>query len=183
MRLKVNRSFRSFLKRGGIVAYATESCFGLGCDPHHAVALSKLLHLKRRDQSKGMIVIGANRRQVMSLCQPFSHAQSALLRKTWPAAHTFVVPAHTHCHPLLTGGRAKIAVRVPDHQGARRLCEMAGMPLVSTSANISGRKSIKTYHAALRKFAGRVMVFPGLVGHYRKPSTVQDIETGQFLRK
>lgn len=183
MRLKVSRAFHSFLKRGGIVAYATESCFGLGCAPNNSRALAKILHLKRRDQAKGMIVIGAHRLQAMSLCQPLSHAQTALLRSTWPAAHTFVVPAHPNCPPLLTGGRPKIAVRVPDHAGARQLCVLAGMPLVSTSANISGRKSIKTYRAALRKFAGRVRVISGLVGHYRKPSTVQDLETGQYLRK
>ena len=174
---------RQHLKRGGIIAYATESCFGLGCDPHNAIALKKLLKLKQRDVSKGMIVIGDHLKQILPLCAQLSHEQHSMLRATWPAAHTWVIPAADTCNPLLTGGRASIAVRVPAHTGARSLCTQAGMALVSTSANLSGKKSIKSYHAALRKFAGRVLVLQGKIGHYRKPSTVQDLVTKKILRK
>lgn len=176
-------SLKQHIKRGGLVAYATESCFGLGCDPQNAHALKKLLKLKQRDKAKGLIVIGAHLKQLKPLCATLSNQQLAKLRATWPAAHTWVVPAADSCSPLLTGGRGSIAVRVPAHQGARNLCILAGMAIVSTSANLSGQKSIKTYQAALRKFSGRVWVLPGKIGHYRKPSTVQDLVSGNILRK
>jgi len=183
VRLKADKKLRSFLKRGGIIAYATESCFGLGCDPHSKTALQRLLKIKQRDASKGMIVIGANLKQLRPLCAFLNNHQLSRLRTSWPAAHTWVVPANIKCERLLTGSRPNIAVRVPDHKGARALCQQACMPLVSTSANLSGQKSIKSYRAALRKFEGRVWVMQGKIGHYRKPSTVQDLLTGNILRK
>lgn len=183
MRLKAKRALAAFLKKGGIVAYATESCFGLGCDPNHHQALQKILQLKKRDATKGMIVIGANIQQLLPLCAALPPAQIEQLRKSWPAAHTWVVPSNPNIHAALGGGRNTIAMRVPDHAGARMLCLQANMPLVSTSANISGRKSIKTYRAALRKFSGRVKVIHGKIGHYQNPSMVQDLLTGKILRK
>ncbi len=183
MPLRVNRRLQHHLSQGGIIAYATESCFGLGCHPQHSAALNALLKLKQRDAAKGMIVIGANLRQLLPLCAPLSASQISQLRATWPAAHTWVVAAHAQCSPLLSGGQSTIALRVPDHKQARALCQQAGMALVSTSANLSGQKSIKSYRAALRKFAGRVWVIQGKIGHYRKPSTIQDLATGKILRK
>ncbi len=181
--MSTNRKIVNHLRGGGIVAYATESCFGLGCDPNSKIALQRLLKIKQRDASKGMIVIGHHLKQLKPLCAQLSTQQLAILRASWPAAHTWVVPANPECEHLLTGSRPNIAVRVPDHKGARALCQQAGMALVSTSANLSGQKSIKTYRAALRKFAGRVWVMQGKIGHYRKPSTVQELLTGKILRK
>jgi L-threonylcarbamoyladenylate synthase len=183
VRLRVNAKLHRFLKRGGIIAYATESCFGLGCDPNHPQALKKLIKLKQRDASKGMIVIGAHLKQLLPLCNNLNPTHIAKLKATWPAPHTFIVKASDQCEYSLTGGKDTIALRVPAHAGARDLCQLAGMAIVSTSANLSGQKSIKTYLAAYRKFAGRVWVMPGKIGHYKKPSTIQDLQTGKILRK
>lgn len=183
VRLKADTKLRCFLKRGGIIAYATESCFGLGCDPKNKLALNRLIKLKQRDASKGMIVIGAHFKQLLPLCDDLNTMQVGQLKATWPAAHTFVVRANAQCEDALTGGKFTIAVRVPAHKGARELCQLAGMAVVSTSANLSGQKSIKTYLAAYRKFKGRVWVMQGKIGHYKKPSTIQELETGKILRK
>lgn len=176
-------SLHNWLKNGGLIAYATESCFGLGCDPRNPLAIKKLLKLKQRDQSKGLIVIGSNLKQLQALLGNLSHAQQAKLRASWPDALTWVCPASDNCLSTLTGGRGKVAVRIPAHRGARSLCSQAKMPLVSTSANISGKKSIKTWQSAMRKFGGRVKIIQGKIGHYRKPSTVRDLATNQILRK
>lgn len=171
------------LNQGGIVAYPTESCFGLGCDPSNKQAIKKILKLKQRDQSKGLIVIGTSVKQLRPLLGHLSMQQFAKLRANWPAALTWVCPASEACHPALTGGRGTIAVRVPAHKGARILCKLTNMPLVSTSANLSGRKSIKTWQAAQRKFGGRVKIIHGKIGHYRRPSQVRDLKSNQVLRK
>ncbi len=180
---RVDRRLKTYLQQGGIVAYATESCFGLGCDPGNSNALKRLLKLKQRDAAKGMIVIGAHIRQLQPLCDTLSRSQQAALRATWPAAHTWVVKARQNCNTLLTGAKNTLAIRVPDHPDARSLCTRAGMALVSTSANLSGQKPIKSYRAAMRKFAGRAWVMQGKIGHYRTPSTIQDLATGKILRK
>ena len=183
MRLRVDKKLHHFLKCGGIIAYATESCFGLGCDPNNRKALTRLIKIKQRDATKGMIVIGAHIQQLAPFLSTLSAMQRNTLRATWPAAHTWVVPASASCDPLLTGGKSTIAVRIPDHRQARSLCQKAGMALVSTSANLSGQVVIKSYLAATRKFAGRVKVISGCIGHHRKPSTIQDLVTGKILRR
>lgn len=176
-------SLHNWLKHGGLIAYATESCFGLGCDPRNPHAINKLIKLKQRDQAKGLIVIGDSLKQLRPLLGNLTHAQQAKLRASWPAALTWVCPASDDCHPALTGGRGTIAVRIPAHRGARMLCAQAEMPLVSTSANLSGKKSIRTWQAAMRQFGGRVKIIQGEIGHYRKPSMVCDLASNQILRK
>lgn len=95
------------LKRGGLLAYPTESCYGIGCLPRHTRALSKLVHLKKRPQHKGMIVIGTDLAQLQPLLQPLPAPTAAMLAATWPAAKTFLLPAHPGLSPLL---RVKAAV-------------------------------------------------------------------------
>lgn len=172
-----------WLKRGGLIAYATESCFGLGCDPRNRKAIQKLLKLKQRDAAKGLILIGYHAKQLNPFISPISAQLNHKMRQAWPAAHTWLVPANENCLPALTGGRDTIAVRVPELKSTRDLCQLAGMALISTSANISGQKAIKTFAACSRKFAGRVRVINGKVGHHRKPSRIQHLLTDQIIRK
>ncbi len=172
-----------WLKRGGLIAYTTESCFGLGCDPSNAKAIQKLLKLKQRDAAKGLILIGFNAKQLNPFIAPITPQLNHKMRHVWPAAHTWIVPASNHCPPALTGGRSSIAVRVPALKSTRDLCQLANMPLISTSANISGQKAIKTYAACVRQFAGRVRVINGKIGHWRRPSRIQHLLTDQIIRK
>ncbi len=174
---------KHYLKRGGLIAYATESCFGLGCDPRNVKAIQKLLKLKQRDAAKGLILIGKNTQQLAPFIAPLSPQLHHKMCHVWPAAHTWLVPASSVCAPVLTGGRDTIAVRVPALKSARDLCEQAGMALVSTSANMSGRQAIKTYAACVRQFSGRVRVIHGKIGHRRTPSRIQHLLTGQIIRK
>lgn len=172
-----------WLKRGGLIAYPTESCFGLGCDPHNQNALKKLIKLKQRDSAKGLILIGNHARQLEPFIAPLSPILKEKMRAAWPAAHTWLVPASERCPLELTGGRDTLAVRVPALKISRDLCQQAGMALVSTSANISGRQAIKTYAACVRQFAGRVRVIHGKIGHRRTPSRIQHLLTNQVIRK
>lgn len=172
-----------WLKRGGLIAYATESCFGLGCDPRNEKAIQKLLKLKQRDAAKGLILIGNNARQLAPFIAPLTPPLRHKMRHAWPGAHTWLVPASSQCPTALTGGRDTIAVRIPALYPTRQLCELAGMALISTSANISGQKAIKTYQACVRQFAGRVRVIHGKIGHWRKPSRIQHLLTDQIIRK
>ena len=104
------------------------------------------------------------------------------MQRTWPGPVTWVVPASSICAPLLTGGRATIAVRVTAHPDAARLCRSLGMALVSTSANKSGKKPAKTAAECRRIFGAQVHVIVGRIGQRRRPSTLIDLATGTILR-
>ncbi len=171
------------LKQGNLIAYPTESCFGLGCDPRNRSALKKLIKLKQRDVAKGLILIGHHAKQLKPFIADLPLKYRSKMQKAWPGAHTWLVPAHQKTPTALTGGRETIAVRVPALKLSRDLCRLAGMPLVSTSANISGKNAIKTYNACVRQFGGRVHVIKGKIGHKRTPSRIQDLLTDQIIRK
>ncbi len=171
------------LKKGGVIAYPTESCFGLGCIPTHAKALKRVIRLKRRPQHKGMIVIGDSVAQLEPLLAPLSPEAKAALNAAWPAAKTFLIPSSHHVLPLLRGsGRSKLAVRVPDHELARQLCSLLDTPLVSTSCNKAGFKPSRLTRDAKRQFGQHAWVVDGLIGFAKKPSQIIDLETGRRLR-
>jgi L-threonylcarbamoyladenylate synthase len=173
---------RAYLRRGGLIAYPTESCYGLGCDPRNLRALKRLVALKGRSAAKGLLLIASHFRQLQAFVRPLAPADRARMAKTWPGPVSWVVPASTACLPLLTGGRATVAVRVTAHPGAARLCRVLGMALVSTSANISGKKPAQTAAECRRIFGARVRVLAGRIGQRRRPSTLIDLATGTVLR-
>lgn len=173
---------RAHLRRGGLIAYPTESCYGLGCDPRNPRALARLIRLKGRSAAKGLLLIADRFKRLQPFVRPMSAADRARMLKSWPGPVTWVVPASPACSPLLTGGRPTIAVRVTAHPGAARLCRMLGMALVSTSANKSGRKPAKTAAECRRIFGTRVHVVTGRIGARKHPSTLIDLATGTVLR-
>jgi L-threonylcarbamoyladenylate synthase len=178
-----SRALRKYLLRGGVIAYPTESCYGLGCDPRNRRAVRRLLSLKQRSASKGLILIAAHPRQLRPYLATLTLSQSNRMHALWPGPNTWLVPAARDCPTWLRGRHDTIAVRVTAHRGAARLCELAGMALVSTSANLSGGKSAKTAAECRRLFGKRTLVIPGRIGARRRPSTIRDLFTGQIIRK
>ncbi len=173
---------RAHLRRGGLVAYPTESCYGLGCDPRNLRALKRLIQLKGRDAAKGLLLIADHVKRLQPFMKPPSTADRIRMQRSWPGPVTWVVPASNACPPLLTGGRPTIAVRVTAHPGAARLCRSLGMALVSTSANKSGDKPAQTAAECRRIFGAQVRVIAGRIGPRRRPSTLIDLATGTVLR-
>jgi L-threonylcarbamoyladenylate synthase len=173
---------RARLMRGGVIAYATESCFGLGCDPRNTQALKRVLAIKARPNHKGLIVIASDLDQLRGLVLPLSAGQRAELLRYWPGHYTFLLAADPRVPQVLRGHHDKIAVRITAHGQAAALCRMLGSPLVSTSANRAGKKSLRTARECQRAFGPGVLTLPGLIGKRRKPSTIIDLATGQVLR-
>jgi L-threonylcarbamoyladenylate synthase len=173
---------RAYLTRGGLIAYPTESCYGLGCDPHNERALKRLIALKGRDAGKGLLLITDRFRRLRRFVAPVSPVDLARMKRSWPGPVTWVTPASTACPPLLTGGRSTVAVRVTAHPVAARLCRMLDMALVSTSANKSGQKPARTAAQCHRMFGARVRVIGGRIGPRKRPSTLIDLASGRVLR-
>ncbi|WP_287881182.1 L-threonylcarbamoyladenylate synthase [Aquitalea sp.] len=173
---------RAHLRRGGVIAYSTESCFGLGCLPTDVRAIRRVLAVKARPNHKGLIVIAANIAQIRHLVRPLTAAQWAELASYWPGPYTFLLPASHKVPPALRGRHDKIAVRITAHGEAAALCRALGSALVSTSANRAGQRALKTAAACRKAFGQTVLTLPGCIGKRRKPSTIIDFTTGRVLR-
>ena len=171
------------LRAGGVIAYPTEAVFGVGCDPACRAAVARIVSLKRRPQRAGFILIAADAAQLRGWIDPTPAERRRLAA---PAARpvTWVVTAGPRATPLLTGGRKTLAVRVTTHATAAALCRAAGMPLVSTSANIHGHAPARTALAARRQLGFLLdLVMPGATGGERRPTEIRDARTGTVLRK
>lgn len=178
--LPARSRLKQHLRAGGLVAYATESCYGLGCDPLNARAVRRLLSVKRRPRAKGLILVSDQ----FSRLEPFlskldSHTRSDVEHQ-WPGPVTFLLPARAP--RWLTGAHAKLAVRVSAHADTARLCHHLQMALVSTSANITGAKPAKTAAQCRRIFGANTWVLPGKIGARTRPSTLIDYPSGRVLR-
>jgi L-threonylcarbamoyladenylate synthase len=173
------------LHRGGVIAYPTEAVWGLGCDPFDAVAVRRLLAIKQREESKGLILIAANLAQIALLIDRdvLPPARIAAVLASWPGPHTWLLPCTTLVPDWLRGEHATLALRVTAHVGAAALCAAFGGPLVSTSANVAGRAPARTRDgldpALLAQLGG---VLDGATGGLDAPTTIRDAASGTLLR-
>ena len=179
--MSANRALRAFLKAGGVIAYPTESCYGLGCDPRNRAAVQHILRLKKRMQRKGLIVIAAHAQQLTRYVETDA-LHAAGHSGHWPGPVSLLLPASKRCPVWLRGQHRTLAVRVTAHVQTAHLCAQLSMALVSTSANRAGAVALKTARACQRQFGHRVRVIPGKIGAARRPSTIIDFASGRVLR-
>lgn len=176
------RALAAHLKRGGLIAYPTESCYGLGCDPANRCAVQRLLALKGRPQKKGLILIASSPRQLRRYLQPLDAAAERKLVADGAQAITYLMPVKPFCPRWLRGEHDTLAVRLTAHPLARGLCRGLDSALVSTSANRSGQRSLRTYAECQRMFGKKVWVLPGRVGKRKQPSTILAWSDGRIVR-
>jgi L-threonylcarbamoyladenylate synthase len=176
------RCIVAHLRRGGLIAYPTESCYGLGCDPDNHKAVQRLLKLKQRPQHKGLILIAANFKQVARYLQPITPAQQQQLKISGTQAITYLMPVLPSAPRWLRGSHDTLAVRMTAHKQAAQLCRSVNSALVSTSANRSGQRPAKTYAQCQRLFGHKVWVLPGRVGKRKQPSTISRWVDGKIIR-
>ena len=173
------------LQHGGVIAYPTEAVYGLGCDPDNQQAVNRLLAIKKRPQSKGLILIAADYQQLIPYIDDsqLSHEQKNRVLASWPGPNTWVFPASTHAKPWITGDFDTIAVRVSAHPIVQRLCHHFGKPLVSTSANLSGQPAINDFAVLTEQMHNHVdAIVPGETDRNLKPSKITDALTGVVYR-
>ncbi len=165
---------------GGLVTCPTEGIFGLSCLPDDALALSRLLALKQRDPSKGLILIAAEGAQFADWID-YDYAKIPDPSPKQPV--TWLVRAAPGVSSLVRGNHATLAVRITTNPIARSLCAAVDSPLVSTSANIAGQPVARNRYVLRRKFARHVdYIVPGDCGPASGPSQIRNLETGEKLR-
>jgi len=125
------------LRAGGLVAYPTETFYGLGARARDAAAVARLARAKGRSDGKPLPLLAADRAQVESVAELAGPA-ATLAARLWPGALTLVLPALPGLPEEITAGTGTVAVRVPGSEVARALAAAVGEPIVSTSANLAG---------------------------------------------
>lgn len=177
------RNIAAHLKRGGLIAYPTESCYGLGCDPGNRQAVQRLLKLKQRPKRKGLILIASHYHQVARYLQALTLTEQTKLKNLEGQAVTYLMPTRHSAPRWLRGIHDTLAVRLTAHPYAQRLCRTLNSALVSTSANLSGRRPAKTYSECQRLFGKNVWVLRGRTGKRKQPSTIRTWSDGRIVRR
>lgn len=171
------------LHAGGVIAYPTESVWGLGCDPDNDAALTRLLRIKRRDPAKGMILVAASIEQFATWLAGLPFELHAPLVASWPGPNTWLVPDNGRSHGLVRGGHDCVALRVSDHPLVVSLCKAFGGPIVSTSANRADEPPAMSLAGIHDTFADELdAVVEGELGGLERPSVIRDLVSGQVLR-
>jgi L-threonylcarbamoyladenylate synthase len=174
------------LRDGHVIAYPTESVWGLGCDPWNERAVTTLLYLKQRPVAKGLILIAANISQIEPFLVGLSSAQRETVVSTWTdpqaPATTWLVPLTADIPPWISGSHDRVALRVTRHLEAQALCTVFGRPLVSTSANPGGEPAAQTAESVIDYFHDQVLIVPGPTSGAQQPSVIRDAITGSVLR-
>lgn len=171
------------VKNGGILAYPTEAVFGLGCDPRNLSAVQRLLGAKQRPADKGLILLAANIHQLSDFVPPLSEEVKERILASWPGPVTWLLPVHEHVSPLIRGNFQKIAVRVSAHPVCEQLCQRLGHPLISTSANITGKPAATTAQQVSEQLGQHVdLILDKPLGGRIQPSEIRDAFTNKILR-
>jgi L-threonylcarbamoyladenylate synthase len=147
------------LRGGGVVAFPTETFYGLGADARNETAVEKVFRIKGRNFRNPLSVIVADDREVIPLVEEVPAAAQILMKTFWPGPLTLIFRASSSVLPRLTADTGKIGIRVSSHPLARLLAGGLGGPLTATSANLSGGPECSSADAVIRALGE----FPGSV--------------------
>lgn len=180
------------LKAGGVIAYPTEHCFGLGCDPQNKTAVERLLKIKQRKADQGLILVAADLYQVDAYVEfsgsaLISTEQKKLIRESWPGANTWLLPVTSDASKEVTqwvrGKHQSVAMRVSAHQVCMALCREFSGAVVSTSANRHGQPAhLNAADVAMDMKSELDYIIDAPVGGDSRPSTIRDGITADLIR-
>jgi L-threonylcarbamoyladenylate synthase len=163
------------LEAGGVVAFPTETFYGLGVAALDPAAVRHLFALKGRPESQPILVLVDEPARIERFAVLTTPARELIVRH-WPGALTLVLPARQELPTELTAGTATIGVRQPGHAVARALAAALGGPVTAPSANLTGEAPPTTAAEVLRVFDGRIdLVLDGGRTPGGLPSTVLDL--------
>lgn len=167
------------LLRGGLVVFPTDTFYGLAADPRIPDAVARVFGVKGRAADVALPLVAASLEQVEASSLRVSASTRALARRFWPGPLTLVVDAGPKIAAPVHGGTGTVAIRVPDHAVARGLSASLGFPVVSTSANRSGRPAPRTADAAVESLGEDVeLVLDSGLTPGGEPSTIVDARSG-----
>ncbi|MEE9911689.1 MAG: threonylcarbamoyl-AMP synthase [Deltaproteobacteria bacterium] len=146
----------AIVSRGGVIAYPTETIYGLGVDATHEQAIRRIFDIKGRNFANPISVIIGDRQDVYLLVRTIPCAAEKLMDAFWPGPLTIVFQAAPGVSPLLTAGTGRIGIRLSGHDGARKIAQKVGKPLTATSANLSGAPECLNADQVIRQIGGKI---------------------------
>lgn len=171
------------MRAGGVIAYPTEGVWGLGCDPGNAAAVARLLELKARAVSKGLILVVGSVEQALPYLARLEAPVLEAVLASWPGPLTWLVPAPAWVPRWIRGDSPAVAIRLSAHAQTAALCRAYGGAIVSTSANRAGQPPARDELQLRRQFGrGIDFLLPGRLGGRSGPSEIRDARDGRILR-
>ncbi len=142
--------------QGGVIAFPTETFYGLAADARNEAAIKKVLRVKGREEGKPILLLVVDRSWLSGLVQEVYPSAERLMEKFWPGPLTLVFRASPNLSPLLTANAGKIGIRVSGLGVAQALTRAVGRPITGTSANLSGRPSPSTAEEVVRSLGEKL---------------------------
>jgi L-threonylcarbamoyladenylate synthase len=165
------REAAKLVRAGRLVAYPTDTVYGLGCNPFDADAVERLVEAKER--VKGSLPILIDSFKDAERLGEMNIVAGALASKFWPGPLTLVVKTRVDLPQTVTADSSLVGLRIPNHEMVRRLIQESGGAIIGTSANISRRPSLSTAREVLSELKGRIdLVMDGGLAPLGRESTV-----------
>ena len=172
----------NIIKNGGLIAYPTETVYGLGADPYNAEAIQKIFTAKGRAEDKGIILLIRGVDDLSTLVHTVSPTAQILIEVFWPGPLTLVFRANRDLSPALLGGRDTIALRHSSSSVASRLLFVLGGPLTSTSANRSAEPPARSACEVENALGDHLdLILDGGPSDTTLPSTLVDVSSDRAI--
>lgn len=164
------------LSKGGLVAFPTETFYGLGANALDSGALGRIYAVKGRAESKPFLVLVDSARMARTLVKDIPTVAWGLMTRYWPGPLTLVFTAIEGLPDMLTAGTGTIGIRMPSHPLALGLVRAAGVPVTAPSANPAGAEPPTTAGEVQRFFDGKIeLILDGGPTKGGLPSTILDV--------
>jgi L-threonylcarbamoyladenylate synthase len=161
---------------GGLIAFRTDTFYGLGVDPFNATAVAKICELKGREDNKPILLLIADATEVDRFIVQRTPAFDVTAARHWPGPITLIGNAHANLPEQLTAGTKSIGLRLPNDDGLRSLLRQCGGALTATSANPAGDPPARTASDVENYFpTGIDLIIDGGAVSATQPSTVLDV--------
>lgn len=168
------------IKNDGLVIYPTDTLYGLGVNALSEVAVKKVFEAKGRDFNKPISITCANLTEAKKYAK-FNSLALKLAKKLLPGPITFILQMKKSFPKMLTEGKDRIGIRIPDNKVALELVKRCKVPLTATSANISGGKNPITAEEAIKQIGDKVdLILDSGRCKYNKPSTVVEVTDNEI---
>ena len=155
MILKNPEEIKNILENGGVIAYVTDTVWGLGCLPNNEKAVKKIYDIKKREPQKPLILMSNETYNLLEYVKPIPKIGCQLIKKYFPGALTIVTDKSDKTPYYITSNMETVGIRVPDNEVFKEICEIIpNHVLATTSANLSHQPSAKTYEQAVENMEG-----------------------------
>lgn len=167
--LKNKEEIINTLNNGGVIAYVTDTVWGLGCLPDNEKAVKKIYEIKKREAQKPLILMSNEVYNLLDYVKPIPKVGQQLIKKYFPGALTIVTDKSDKTPDYITSNMSTVGIRIPNNKVFKEICEIIpNHVLATTSANLSHQPSAKTYDQALENMTGLADLIIEDYGHHAK---------------